>query len=430
MRRKEHGRKLRIWLMGIALALGLSVLLEHPLSAQKETIVYLASSGYAVDYFIKENKRFEEKYPNIKVTMVTAPFAEQKTKIAMDQATGGGGYDIFVIDCVDVARYAAAGWAIDVTDRITPEMREDITEFAKEGMMYQGRWYGLPAISEWHSFVYNERMLKDAGFSHPPFTWDDFVEQCLKLKENGITEYPYAGWWELDEGITCEFVTLAHSFGGGFFDQDLNPIFDKGGAVEALIFMNDMLNKYKIMPPGSLTMSLTEADNLQAAGKIAFRIRWGIPTISLDIPEKSKIVGESRVGLIPSYDGYHSASCSGPMGMSILSGAKHEDAAWKYVKFRYGIEGSKREALEVGHVPGWKSLYSDPDILKLARDLDRMFLQTKFVVNRPRVPWYEEFSVMLREELHNCLTGQKSAEKALSDAVKKTLPIKREYEGT
>lgn len=428
MKRKKNGRKLGIWLIGIALALGLSVLLEIPLSAQKKTIVYLGT-GYEANFMIKESRLFEKKYPNIKVNLVTVPFAETKTKIAMDQVSGGGGYDVFKLDCVDIARYVAAGWVVDVSARITPEMREDIAEFAKEGMMYQGRWYGLPVICESQNFAYNERMLKDAGFSHPPFTWDDFVKQCLKLKESGISKYPYAGWWELDEGITCEFVTLVHSFGGEFLDQDLNPVFDKGGAVEALKFMSDLLNKYKVMPSGSLTMSLMEADNLQAAGKTAFRIRWGIATIPLDNPDTSKIVGESRVGLVPSYDGYHSASCSGPEGFSILSGTKHEDSCWEFVKFRAGAEGAKRAALEMGWAPGWKSLYSDPDILKLARDLDRMFLQAKFVVNRPRVPWYHEFSTMLREELHNCLTGKKSAEEALRDAVERTLSIKAEYKG-
>lgn len=404
------------------------MLLESSLSAQKRTIVFL-SGGEHVDFFTKINKLFEKKHPNVKVEHVTIPFAEQKTKIAIDQASGGGGYDVFNLDCVDVAKYVAADWIVDITNRITPEIRENIAEFARDGMIYQGRWYGLPSTAEWHTFVYNERMLKDAGFSQPPFTWDDFVEQSLRLKESGISKYPYAGWWELDEGITCEFVTLVHSFAGEFFDQDLNPIFDKGGAVEALKLMDNLLNKYKAMPPGSLTMGLMEADNLQAAGKTAFRIRWGLVTIPLDDPKTSKIVGESRVGLVPSYDGYHSASCSGPMGFAILSGAKHEDAAWEYVNFCVGPEGSKRAALGIGWVPGWKSLYKDSEILKLARDLDTMFLQTKFVVNRPRVPWYHEFSTMLREELHNCLIGKKSAEEALRDAAERTLSIKAEYKG-
>ncbi len=60
--------------------------------------------------------------------------------------------------------------------------------------------------------------------------------------------------------------------------------------------------------------------------------------------------------------------------------------------------------------------------------LDTMLEQAKKVVNRPRVPWYYEFSTALQVELQNALTPKKPAQQALDDAVSKTKEIKARFE--
>jgi multiple sugar transport system substrate-binding protein len=49
-------------------------------------------------------------------------------------------------------------------------MRADILPFAEKGVIYEGKWMGLPWKAEWMSFVYNKKMLQDAGYDHPPRT--------------------------------------------------------------------------------------------------------------------------------------------------------------------------------------------------------------------------------------------------------------------
>lgn len=382
-------------------------------------------------YETAENDLFEKVYPWIKIEKTTVPYGiEQRLKL-IASFRGARPYDMYIIDCVEVPEHANAGWALDVTKRVTPEMKEGIFPFAADGMVYQGRWYGLPSITEWKSFVYNARMLKEAGFAGPPKTWNEFVEQSKRLQAAGIVERYATTWsWAQKECLICDFVAIMASFGGKFFDEDLNPVFNSQAGAEALQWMIDSMYKHKISDQASLTFTESDVDLPMEGGKIAFQLRWGLPLVPLNDPKVSKVVDECEIGLFPAktlatYPGY---TVSGPMGWSVASASRHQKEAWEYLKFRAGFVGAKRNAIQYGVGPGWSSLYEDPSVTNAIPGLDVMLEAGKQVVNRPRVPWYYKFSDALQLELHKALTQIKSPENALNDAVAETLKIKREAE--
>jgi len=375
----------------------------------------------------KEYERFEE-LTGIHVEVTTVPYWGHREKLLADFVAGGGAYDFYVIDCIEVAEYAEGGWALDVTDFITPEMKKDILPFAAEGMIYQGKWYGLPFISEWKSTVYNAKMFSDAGFDELASTWDEFVAQCKAIQDAGIVKYATAWSWFQGECLICDFAAIVACFGGEFFDEANMPLFNKGGAVDALQWMVDSIHKYEITDPASLTFTESEVDDGMQAGEIAFSFRWGLPLVALNNPEISKVVDQCAIGLSPSYDGEHSACVSGPMGLSINAFSKHPREAWQVLNFRAGFEGAKRNAIGDGIAPGWAALFTDPDVVEAITGLDIMLEQAKTVINRPRVPWYWDFSVVLQEELHFALTQEKEPQQALDDAYERTLAAKEEWE--
>jgi multiple sugar transport system substrate-binding protein len=376
----------------------------------------------------KEFERFEE-LTGIHVEVTTVPYWGHREKLLADFAAGGGAYDFYVIDCIEVAEYAAAGWAMDVTPWITEEMKENILPFAAEGMIYQGKWYGLPFISEWKSTVYNANKFSEAGFDGLASIFDEFVAQCQEIKDAGLANYGVAWSWFQGECLICDFAALAACFGGQFFTEDNEPLFNQGGAVEALQWMVDSIYEYEITDPASLTFTEGEVEEAMRAGEIAFSFQWGLPLVSLNNPDISNVVGECAVGLSPSVDGKHSACVSGPMGLSVNAFSKYPREAWQVLNFRAGFEGAKRNAVGAGITPGWGSLFTDPDVVEAVPGLDLMLEQAKTVVNRPRVPWYWDFSTALQEELHFALTQQKEPQQAMDDAYARTLEVKDEYEG-
>ena len=225
-----------------------------------------------VQFYLQRAMEFTNK-TGIKVDISVCPYGSRDivTKLITSFIAGGHQYDIFVIDCVDVAQFADAGWVMPINKWVTPEMKEDIIPFARDGMMYKGYWYGLPWASEWKSFVYNDKMLKEAGYTEFPRTWDGVVKYSQKLQKMGIVRFATAFSWAQKECLTCDFVALAASFGGKFFDENLNPLFNKGGTVKALQWMVDSIYKYKIVDPASIMwtpLCKQEISHINSAGDI------------------------------------------------------------------------------------------------------------------------------------------------------------------
>ena len=381
-----------------------------------------------VPFYLSRFVEFADK-TGIKVNLNVIPYGRDAgIKLIASFIAGGEQYDVFLIDCIEVAQYAEAGWVMPVDKWITPDLEKEIVPFAKDGMMFKGHWYGLPYASEWKSFVYNDKMLKNADYTEFPKTWDDVIKYSQKLQDSGVVKYATAFSWAQKESLICDFVAIAASFGGDFFDANLNPLFNKGGAVEALQWMVDSLYKYKIVDPASIMWTEDNVDAAMQSGDIAYQLSWGYPLVRLNDPDKSSILDQAKVGLMPSVDGKHPYTVSGPMGWSISKGTKYPEEAWKFIEFIAGPEGSKVAAIQAGMFSGWKSVLNDPEVQAGVPGLEDMAKQADYIVNRPIVPWYHEFSVMLAEKLHEALTLKKSPQDALNEAIEETLKIKTEYE--
>ena len=379
-------------------------------------------------FFIQRFKEFADQ-TGIKVNLTILPYSRDAVpKMIASFLAGGHQYDVFTLDCIDVAQFADAGWIMPIDKWVTPAMKKDIIPFARDGMIYKGHWYGLPYASEWKSFVYNDKMLKEAGYTEFPKTWNEVVKYSQKLQKMGIVHYATAFSWAQKECLTCDFVALTASFGGKFFDKNLNPLFNKGGAVKALQWMVDSIYKYKIVDPASIMWTEDNVNAAMQAGDIAYQLSWGYPLVRLNDPQKSSIVGQAKIGLMPSFDGKHPYTVSGPMGWAISYGTRHPEAAWEFLKFIAGSKGSKVAAIQEGIFSGWKSVINDPEVQAKVPGLNDMAKQSNYIVNRPRVPWYHEFSIKLVAELQKALTRQKTPQEALNDAVNETLKIKAEYE--
>jgi len=383
-----------------------------------------------VPFYLSRFVEFADK-TGIKVNLNVIPYGRDAgIKLIASFIAGGEQYDVFLIDCIEVAQYAEAGWVMPVDKWITPDLEKEIVPFAKDGMMFKGHWYGLPYASEWKSFVYNDKMLKNADYTEFPKTWDDVIKYSQKLQDSGVVKYATAFSWAQKESLICDFVAIAASFGGDFFDANLNPLFNKGGAVEALQWMVDSLYKYKIVDPASIMWTEDNVDAAMQSGDIAYQLSWGYPLVRLNDPDKSSILDQAKVGLMPSVDGKHPYTVSGPMGWSISKGTKYPEEAWKFIEFIAGPEGSKVAAIQAGMFSGWKSVLNDPEVQAGVPGLEDMAKQADYIVNRPIVPWYHEFSVKFAEKLHEALTLKKSPQDALNEAVEETLKIKTEYEKT
>ena len=132
-----------------------------------------------------------------------------------------------------VLAWAAAGF-IAPLDKVAPsgavdELKKDIAGFALTDVTYKDKVYGLPYYSDTISFIYNKKILADAGIPVPA-TWEEVTAAAEKLKAGGM-EHPIA--YEYNQELPNfydAFVAQAYGRGAEMFDKDL-PESVRGGQV-------------------------------------------------------------------------------------------------------------------------------------------------------------------------------------------------------
>jgi len=382
------------------------------------TIRVISSDDFAT--FRREAiEEFEKLYPDIKVELLSVGYNQLYQKIVTTLAVDPGAFDVIDVDCIWTPEFATIGLLEPVDDRITDDMKKNIIPTVMRIMQYNGKTYGLPMFDDVLFFYYNEDLLKKAGILRPPATWDEFVEYSKILQRKGLVKYGSVWGWSQAEGLICYYTLLLGSFGGRYFDEDGEPVFNKGGGLEALEWMVDAIYEHKVVDPASINSDDRAMLHALANGDVAFGFNWSFAWTIFNDPEQSTQVGKIKVALAPTgRPDIVSNTCSGSMGLGITRGSKHKDAAWKFITFLASRKQQKKQSIKYGAMPIWEGLYHDEDVLKFHPEFEPMLKQLYYVTDRPSLVRYTEFSRILQIYIQKALTRQMTPKEALDAAAK------------
>ena len=373
---------------------------------------------------------FNTANPNVKVTIEYVSYDALHDKIATAMAATPPSYDVFLVDDIWFAEFAKNGWVLDVTDRITPEMKSNVFEAAWPITTVNGKTYGMPWLLDQKYFFYNEKLLKDAGFDAPPATWEDLVSMSQTIKQKGIVQYPIVWSWSQAEAAICDWVTLLYGNGGKFMDDQGKPAFNNDIGVKTLDWMVKSMDD-KISNPSSVSYVEEDVRNVFSQGQAVFATNWNyMYDMANNSDKESKIVGQVKVALMPAFkdSGVKSATINGSMGFSVAAKSPNKDAGWEYVKYLTSEAVQMKYSAHM--LPIWASSFkgdtlktletqqpSNPVMVPAFND------QFPFAVVRPKVPYYVEGSKTLQLSLQQALTHQKTSKEALDAAAAKWVDL-------
>jgi multiple sugar transport system substrate-binding protein len=143
----------------------------------------------AVDTVKSHLTAFEKKY-GIQVAYNNAPWAQYRDTM-ITKFVGNAPLDVLWVSDSWLPEWADAGWLVPVDGY--PDLMKynaDADDFCTKSMQYKGKQYGLTYYSDYMAFFYDEDKLGKAGISAPPKTWEEVVQQSLKIKAAGLSEYP------------------------------------------------------------------------------------------------------------------------------------------------------------------------------------------------------------------------------------------------
>ena len=389
-------------------------------SAQKVTInaLFMKQAGYSEDDTTAGTKAFEKLNPNIAVNLTFVPYEALEQKIITSAQSGG--YDVVLSDGPFTAKFAQAKIVRELPKLSAADLK-DIFPGAIEGGMYKGKFYGMPWLNDCKYLFYNKKMLKEAGFSAPPKTWDELLTQAKAIKAKGLVQYPIAWSWSQAECLICDYTTLSCAFGGGMYDKKGQPQFPADGNKKALDFMVNT-TKEGISNPKSTEWIEDDVRAVFSAGSAAFCLNWTYVFNAAKDPAQSKIVDDIGIAVIPGTGNIVSATVNGGQPLSISAGSKHPKEAWKYIQYLASKDFQGQYCANA--LPIWKSLFDDkrviaanPEVVATAK------VQYNYFVSRPAVPYYSELSTFLQVGIQQSLLGKKSSGDVLKEAQAKAVEL-------
>jgi multiple sugar transport system substrate-binding protein len=384
--------------------------------AQAETTLnalFMAQAAYSEADIRAMTSAYEAAHPDVKVHLEFVPYEGLHDKTVLSQGAGGG-YDVVLFDVIWPAEYAQNKVLLDVSDKITPEMKSGVLPGAWTTVAYDGKSYGMPWILDTKYLFYNKAMLKKAGIDTPPKTWAELKADAQKIKDAGIVKFPIAWSWSQAEAAICDYTTLLSANGGDFI-KDGKPDFQNGGGLAALNYMVDSYNS-GLTNPNSKEFLEEDVRKVFQNGDAAFALNWTYMYNLANDPKESKVAGDVGVVPAPGVEGTSEVSAvNGSMGLGITSTSKNPGEAWDYIT--YMTSQKVQNAYAKLSLPIWASSYTDPEVTKGQEELIAA-AQTGLAAMypRPMTPKYQEMSLALQQAIQEALLGSSAPAEALAGA--------------
>ena len=404
---------------------GLAPLGNLALGAGDDLNFFTWSAG--VDQVKSHLSAFEAKY-GIKVGYNNAPWAQYRETM-ITKFVGKAPLDVLWVSDTWLPEWADAGWLVPVDGY--PELMKynaDASEFCTQSMMYKGHQYGLTYYTDYMAFFYDEDKLKKAGIAAPPATWDEVVEQSLKIKKAGLSDYPLMLSMARETWLIEFMSALVFSHGGRFVDDAGNAVMadPKRGARSALQWVVDAVNKHKIVSPACVEMGELNGLKAFSSGNHAFALIGRYRIRTLNDPQQSQIAGRVKQALMPAGPGGSHATVGwmrfyGMTPQALASKARTGNAVklieWFGGKADGKYQFQKLMFLDVGSGFGVKPLFQDPDIRAAYQkyaDIDMVEKQQalarkKDVVSR----WFGEWDEQNDTAWQSAIVGKASVDDAL-----------------
>lgn len=393
----------------------------------------------AVDTVKSHLTPFEQK-TGLKVELSTAPWAQYRESM-IAKFVGGAPVDALWVSDSWLPEWVEAGWLAPIGDFPSlTQYNRDVDDFCVTSTTYNGQQYGITYYTDYMAFLYDEGMLKKAGIAAPPESWDQVVEQSLKIKQAGLADYPLL-LPLAQESWLIEFMSaMVFSQGGRFVDEKGAALMaDPGkGAVKALTWITDAVQKHKIVSPACVETGELAGLKAFGAGQFAFALLPKYRLRTLNDPAQAQIAGRAKLALMPQGDqGSHATV--GWMRFYGLGAQARKDAARSADAVRL-IEwfGGKAEGeyrfqkllfLDIGAGFGTRPLFEDPAVRAAYQsfaDVDLIQRQQALAVKKDVIaPWFGEWNDANGAAWQAAIVGKTTPAEALKRSAEKWNELKK-----
>jgi multiple sugar transport system substrate-binding protein len=361
--------------------------------------------------FDKLMTEFTTQNPNIKVKLLSGPYASTKQQLVAGAASRTLP-DVVGLDGAWVSDFAKQGAIADLS-ALMSEAKYDPSELASQ-IQIKGKTYMIPVVNFVYPLFVNNDLLAKAGITTPPKTRTEFTAAATKVSALGGN---VKGWalpldTAVPNGIQNDVMSWVWASGGTMLTQDGKPDLT-GPAVKSAVTYVKSLNDAGVIAPGALTMKEQDKVEKFTTGQVGMVID-SLAHVTLIKKNSPKL--NFTVVPIPAEDSYTGKRGIpyASWGIGVAESSKHKAEAFKLVQFLMSKQTNAQLSTLANGFPGNKTAEpdfstSDP-LFKTAFDIYQAGVPANEFVGLPKS---EDLMRSFDEQLQLALTGKQSVDEAL-----------------
>jgi multiple sugar transport system substrate-binding protein len=361
---------------------------------------------------------FEKAYPNIHVSLVSAPTSTDTNRATLATQISGGSAtpDVFMGDVIWPAQFGAHQLAVPLSQYLPASYWAQFAPGLVQGATYKGQVYGSPLFEDQGFMYYRKDLLAKEGMQ-PPTTWEQLESEAKTLVSKGLVKYGFVWQGDSYEGLTCNFMEYLASAGGTATNSDYTQAtLNSPQATKALTFMRSLITS-GVSPAAVTTFMEAQAMNTFNAGDAAFLRNWDYAYSNANTPALSKVVGKVGVEPMPAFAGQPTPGYSniGGWNLYINPHSKNIAADLTFIKFMASPTAQTLLATEASEIPTTTVVRNSPTVIALNPVL-AIVGQTKLVPRPAGTPNYPQLSSAIYTNVNAALSGSTSPSAALAAA--------------
>jgi multiple sugar transport system substrate-binding protein len=362
-----------------------------------------------------------EKLTGIRVEWESIYYEKMRAALVSDFTSAAPRFDVVLVDVVWIGEFVSAGWLTPLQsftgDPAVADPALDLDDFfpiLRDALAtWDGKLYGLPFDCYSGLLFYNRCLLRKAGFSRPPETWQELKDVYGPALTRGET-FAYALQSHAGETQSCDsFMRFVWPFGGSLLTPDFQPNLSSKGALAGLRFRQELL---RYMPPDVADWEHEDAVKALADGRVAMITEWSGWYKWLMDPASSRVGPCLGVALEPAGPAGRRPALGGfALGVSAKSPPARRAAAWLLVQWLTS-RAKAPDYVRRGGVPGRRSAYRDPALRGTHPHFEPLAASWERYGNplfRPRFEEWHAISRIISDEGTRMMRGQVPVQEGL-----------------
>ncbi|WP_285690240.1 sugar ABC transporter substrate-binding protein [Actinoplanes sp. NBRC 103695] len=354
---------------------------------------------------------FTAQNPNIKVKLLSAPYASTKQQLVTGAASKTLP-DVVGLDGAWVNDFAKQGAIADLS-KLMSDAKYDDSQLASQ-VKYKDATYMIPVVNFVYPLFVNQDLLTKAGVSKVPSTRTEFADAAKKLSTGNVKGWALPLDTAVPNGIQNDVMSWLWASGGSML-KDGKPNL-QSPEVKSVVEYVKSLNDAGVIAPGLLTMKEQDKVEKFSTGQVGMMID---SLAHINLIKKNSPNLKFTVAPLPAEDSYTGKRGLpyASWGIGVSNSTKHKAEAFKLVQYLMSKDVNAQLSTIANGFPGNKT--AQPDLSKsdpLFKTAFDIYQQGTPANEFTGLPKSEDLMRSFDEQLQLVLTNKSSVDDALAKA--------------